>query len=244
MDEDQPVYALQALGLNGKAQLLYTIEEIAAKYNSEILEKNPNGPFALAGYSLGGLIAFEMSKQLMAMGKEVVMLGILDTYVGNRDITETRFTRMHKKVIRQFRKLAFFTKSFFRSPKTIIDYQSMILGEKIRNIFVRGYHVQNEFFTYEQEINRSYDTAYNNYYMNPMDVEVDLFRVEKRINYIDDPVYLEWDKFAKKGVSIHVVPGDHKTFLFPPHDKVFCPGAARMPQRPPDKKGSAPGVDH
>jgi len=220
MDEDQPVYALQALGLGGKAQLLYTIEEIAAKYNSEILEKNPDGQFALAGYSLGGLIAYEMAKQLIAMGKQVIMLGILDTYAGNRDITETKMVHIYKKVIRQFRKLAFFSRSFFRSPKTIIKYQSMILGGKVRNLFTRGYKVGKEFFTYEEEINRSYDMAYDNYFMDPMDIEVDLFRVEKRVNYIDDPVYLEWDKFAKKGVSVHVVPGDHKTFLFPPNDKV------------------------
>lgn len=220
MDEDQPVYALQALGLNGKSQLLYTIEEIAAKYNSEILEKNPGGRFALAGYSLGGLIAYEMAKQLIGMGKEVIMLGILDTYAGNRDITETKAVRVFKKITRQFRKLFFFSKSFLRSPKTIINYQSMILGEKVRNLFARGYKVHKEFFTYEEEINRSYDMAYDNYYMDPMDIEVDLFRVEKRVNYIDDPVNLEWDKFAKKGVSVHVVPGDHKTFLFPPNDKV------------------------
>ncbi|WP_449440692.1 thioesterase domain-containing protein [Pedobacter steynii] len=53
MDEDQPVYALQGLGLNGDSELPETIEEIAAKYNEEILRANPEGPFLIAGYSMG-----------------------------------------------------------------------------------------------------------------------------------------------------------------------------------------------
>jgi hypothetical protein len=46
--------------------------------------------------------------------------------------------------------------------------------------------------------------------------------VEKRLYYLDDHVYLGWDKFAEKGVEIHSVPGDHKTFLYPPYDKKFA----------------------
>jgi len=221
MDQDQPVYALQALGLNGKAELLYSIEEIAAKYCSELLAGNPNGPFALAGYSLGGFIAFEMAKQLRSMGKEVRMLAILDTYAGNRDPSEKSTTRLLRKIIRQFRKLAFFSRSFIHNPGEIISYQAVVLGSKIRSLFAHGYKVDKEFFTYEQEVNHSYEIAYNNYRMTPTDIEVDLFRVKKRINYIDDRIYMGWNNYAR-GVRVHEVPGDHKTFLFPPNDAEFA----------------------
>ncbi|MNR66980.1 hypothetical protein D3C85_1907390 [compost metagenome] len=49
-----------------------------------------------------------------------------------------------------------------------------------------------------------------------------LFCVEKRLYYLDDKVFLGWDKFALKGVKIHEVPGDHKTFLLPPNDQKFA----------------------
>ena len=69
MDPDQPLFALQARGLDGMAQPLNRMEKIAAFYIQEILQQNPEGPYALAGYSFGGLIAFEMAKQLREMGK-------------------------------------------------------------------------------------------------------------------------------------------------------------------------------
>src|SRR5690606_6800186 len=65
MDKNQPIYALQALGLDGrKEKLLYTMEDLAQHYISEILESNPTGPYILGGYSFGGLLAYEMARQL------------------------------------------------------------------------------------------------------------------------------------------------------------------------------------
>ena len=222
MDNDQPVFGMQALGLNGKAQLLYSIEDIAKKYNDEILEINPDGPFALAGYSLGGFIAFEMAKHFKKMGKEVIMLGILDTYAGNRDPMEKPLHKAFRKIIRQFKKLRHFSREFLKRPGEILSYQASILGHKISHLFVTRYKIDEEFFTYEEEVNRSYDIAYDKYFMNPMDIEIDLFRVEKRINYIDDPIYLGWEDYATKGIKVYEVPGDHKTFLYPPNDEHFA----------------------
>jgi surfactin synthase thioesterase subunit len=44
-----------------------------------------------------------------------------------------------------------------------------------------------------------------------------LFRVKNRIYYLDDPITLGWKKLAEKGVNIHVVNGDHKTFMYSPN---------------------------
>src|SRR5690606_33955268 len=64
MDPEQPIYALQGIGLNGNTdKLLYSIEELAARYNSEIIKHNPDGPYIIGGYSLGGLLAYEMTRQ-------------------------------------------------------------------------------------------------------------------------------------------------------------------------------------
>ncbi|WP_449440683.1 thioesterase domain-containing protein [Pedobacter steynii] len=46
-----------------------------------------------------------------------------------------------------------------------------------------------------------------------------MFRVEKRIYFLDDRVYLGWRRYGKKGIDIHSVPGDHKTFLLSPNDQ-------------------------
>jgi thioesterase domain-containing protein len=75
---DQPVYGLQSPGLAGDEQPIGRIEEMAALYVREIRRVQPEGPYNLGGWSLGGLIAFEMARQLLAAGEEVAVLALLD----------------------------------------------------------------------------------------------------------------------------------------------------------------------
>ena len=76
---EQPVYAFQAQGLDGKSRPLQSIEEMAAHYAEALLSHQPEGPFQLAGYSMGGAVAFEMAQQLQARGHQVTFVGIIDT---------------------------------------------------------------------------------------------------------------------------------------------------------------------
>ncbi|WP_162141563.1 amino acid adenylation domain-containing protein [Lunatimonas lonarensis] len=85
MDAEQPIYGIQAMGLNGIDQPFETIEEMASHYLSEILDQNPYGPYNLAGYSFGGVIAFEMAQQLVRMGKKVDKLILFDTYANQHE---------------------------------------------------------------------------------------------------------------------------------------------------------------
>lgn len=222
MDDEQPIYALQALGLNGESNLLYSMEEIANHYIKEILNNDPVGPYALGGYSLGGLLAFEMARQLMAMGKQVSSLAILDTYAGGRDHEETVFRMVVRKVTRQLRKPIFFAKSFLQHPWKTFNYQMRWGKNKIKNLFAVGYQVDEEFFTYEPAINESYDIAYRNYKMRPLEIKVNLFRAKERLYYLDDADFYGWKEHAKDGVNIYEVPGDHKTFLKTPNIDHFA----------------------
>nr|WP_068893283.1 amino acid adenylation domain-containing protein [Pedobacter panaciterrae] len=216
MDDDQPVYALQGLGLNGDSELPQTIEDIAARYNAEILEANPNGPYLIAGYSMGGKIAYEMAKQLLEMGKEIKMLGIFDTYAGS---SATGMEKIKEKIIRQVKKGPFIAKLFLDNPMQTLSYQLRISKRKLKPTFLKNKEIDKEVFTYRREVYESYESAYQKYQLKPVDLLIDLFRVEKRIYFLDDRVYLGWRKYGKKGIEIHSVPGDHKTFLLSPNDQ-------------------------
>jgi thioesterase domain-containing protein len=52
---------------------------MAALYIEEIRRVQPAGPYRLGGWSLGGVIAFEMARQLAAAGEEVALLALLDS---------------------------------------------------------------------------------------------------------------------------------------------------------------------
>ncbi len=74
---DQPFYGLQSAGLTG-GRPLSDVAEMAAAYLEEVLRVQPRGPYRIGGWSLGGLIAFEMARQLRERGEEVALLAILD----------------------------------------------------------------------------------------------------------------------------------------------------------------------
>jgi acyl transferase domain-containing protein len=77
---DRPVYGLQAQGLDGEQPFLTTIEEMATRYVREVQTVQPEGPYLLGGYCMGGTLALEMAKQLYAEGHQVGVLAFLETY--------------------------------------------------------------------------------------------------------------------------------------------------------------------
>ncbi|MDF5712939.1 MAG: SDR family NAD(P)-dependent oxidoreductase [Rhizonema sp. NSF051] len=79
LGSDQPVYGLQPKGLDGKEPLYTRFEDMASHYIREIQTLQPNGPYFLAGYSLGGMIAFEMAQQLHKQGEQVSLLAMFDS---------------------------------------------------------------------------------------------------------------------------------------------------------------------
>ncbi|MCP4303679.1 MAG: amino acid adenylation domain-containing protein [bacterium] len=80
LHEGQRVLGIEASGVDGIGEPHRSIEEMAAEYVEIMKRVQPAGPYQLAGYSLGGLIAYETAQQLRSRGEEVSMLALLDTY--------------------------------------------------------------------------------------------------------------------------------------------------------------------
>jgi hypothetical protein len=75
---DQPFYALEPPGLDGQQPPLLRIEDIAARYVTDIRRVQPAGPYQLGGYCFGGAIAFEVARQLEEQGQEIALLALLE----------------------------------------------------------------------------------------------------------------------------------------------------------------------
>jgi len=80
LGEDQPVYGLQAQGLDGSMNYLTRFEDMAERYIREIREVQPRGPYYLGGYCLGGTIALEVAQQLTAIGEKVALVAMFETF--------------------------------------------------------------------------------------------------------------------------------------------------------------------
>src|SRR6266550_2186830 len=75
-----PIYGIQAQGVDGTAEPLESVEEMAQLYLDGLEELYPQDPCILIGYSFGGLVALEMAQRLTAKGKKIALLVLLDTY--------------------------------------------------------------------------------------------------------------------------------------------------------------------
>jgi thioesterase domain-containing protein len=75
----QPFYGLQAQGVDGRLPPLTSVEAMAAQYIEAIRTVDPTGPYRLAGYSGGGVIAYEMAQQLRREGHRVETIVMMDT---------------------------------------------------------------------------------------------------------------------------------------------------------------------
>ncbi|SAK68328.1 acetoacetyl-CoA synthetase [Caballeronia hypogeia] len=109
LQNERPVYGLQALGLDGDEAPQHSVEEMARGYVLRMREAQPKGPYALVGYSFGGLIAFEIAQQLVAAGEKIEMLCLLDTYVHEHCLPFAHWSRYAAGVlaqrVREFRAL-------------------------------------------------------------------------------------------------------------------------------------------
>lgn len=79
MDPKRPFYGLQSRGLDGKEPPLTEIETMARCYLEEMRDIQPRGPYYIGGMCFGGLIAFEMARQLTAQGETLGLIAVLDT---------------------------------------------------------------------------------------------------------------------------------------------------------------------
>ncbi|MGW1067467.1 thioesterase domain-containing protein [Streptomyces aureus] len=73
-----PVYGLQSQGLNPKFEPHKTIESMAEAYVTAILSAQHSGPYYLLGYSMGGVLAYEVAAQLRTLGHDIGLLGMID----------------------------------------------------------------------------------------------------------------------------------------------------------------------
>src|SRR4029077_10929795 len=101
VESDHPIYGMQARGIDGLDDPLERIEDMAEFHLNAIREVQPHGPYALMGYSLGGLGALEMAQRLSADGDKVALLAMLDAYPHMRQLSFGQRVRLTARQARR-----------------------------------------------------------------------------------------------------------------------------------------------
>ena len=217
---DQPVYGLQARGLNGSDTPHSTIEAMAADYLSYVRRVAGDGPCLLAGYSAGGIVAFEMARQLEQAGAPPQLLVLVDSYIGDPskqpESTQTGLrTRLSalRKFLARFEKFA----SMETSEKiaSIMRNTGYTRGLFLMELRIRLYTLCERFGMPAFPLRFVHDAfalAVRRYEPQQIRTETILFRAAKSDGDHDSDESMGWDRVVDR-LTIRKVGGTHFTVL-------------------------------
>lgn len=197
LGDEQPFYALQPQGLDGKQECLTSVPEMAARYLKEIRRVQPEGPYRIGGYSFGGLVAYEIAQVLQSQGEQVALLALFDTYPGQDESRGAQLKSLMSLPIKE--RVTFLAKKGSFVLMTLRKrIELRMLPRALRNV------------------RQACSKAANKYEIQPYKGRVTLFRVrEKSADTLNDP-YAVWWRVARNGVELREINGDHLSLLKEP----------------------------
>lgn len=236
---DRPVYGLQARALSdpdAAAGAPTDLASLSAEYVQAVRAvftqrtqggPGPHGPYLLGGWSLGGVLAFEMARQLEAMGEPVAAVILFDSMVPQQEVRSldaaTILLLFLRELSQRFGKEAQLDAASLAAlpPERRMD---AVLAEAKR---IGGLPVDAEATELERMLAfcESAMSAYKAYVPQPIRAPVILFRAEDQRHYeelrVDPrqplPLDLGWSPYAMGGLTTHAAPGEHMSLIFGEH---------------------------
>jgi amino acid adenylation domain-containing protein len=216
---DQPFYGLQSRGLYGGSTPLRSVEKMASHYLAEMREVSPSGPWYLAGYCFGTIVAFELAQRLRAGGEDVRLVAMFNGpspswiarwgWYGNQPSYRKRHQRppapssTQRRRIRIKRRVSRVLTAIMEPRRIITGLVWELRGPRIRFLLALGRPVPEHereqfFFGLHAKAERAYQPE-------PYSGDLLIFSGE---GLYDDPA-LGWEGLAGGGVHTYVVPGEH-----------------------------------
>ncbi|HVM13413.1 MAG TPA: amino acid adenylation domain-containing protein [Egibacteraceae bacterium] len=218
LGEARPFYALEAVGLRDGEEPHSRIEDMAGAYVRALRELQPRGPYLLGGWSMGGVIAFEMARHLEAEGERVALLAVLDAHptpppAGNGDADQVAMLRFAQDLGVPQERLTVSAAEFWQLTA---DEQLTCVLEQARaanlvppGMDVPGLRRQLRVFMHNLR-------AMRDYVPRPYSGRLTLIEAGDSNGAARDHA-ATWDQLAAGGVARHTVAGDHYTMLRHPN---------------------------
>ena len=187
LGNDQPFYGYSHQGENGDPLRYRSVEAIATYYISQLKKLLPHGPYRLCGYSFGGLVAYEMGRQLLLAGESVPIVILLDTYS----------PELFVEVMNQERKIYEPVKRVvMHSATSLLRAMDKALPPKLRNF----------------QIIDAYDQAIMAYHTKPYPGDVAVIKAVNSPGAED----MGWGKHVQGNLILERCVGDHYVMIKEP----------------------------
>jgi amino acid adenylation domain-containing protein len=226
LGSDLPVFGLRAPGVDGRTPPLARVEELAAHYVSEMRRVQPSGPYQVAGFCFSGLVAYEMTRQLIQQGETVGLLALIDAYPWQP-------RRQRSRVQAERVKLQAFKATDLRGKRSWIGNRVRALRNRVSDLVyirvgprvyarlaVRNLHRRLPRRPWNLVLIAS-NLARIRYVPTSLDVRVDFFRAQTAADERPTP----WDGVAGQGVHLRqiVAPGiQHERMMHEPYVELLA----------------------
>jgi amino acid adenylation domain-containing protein len=219
---DQPCYGLQGRGLEEGQDPHTRIEDMAAYYIEALRTAQPEGPYFLGGWSMGGVVAFEMTRQLHAQGQKVALLGLLDARIPTPEegFAEEDFeATLLADFVRYFGISLDRPEALARLSKD--ELLTRVLGEAKKAGLVPADIAASQAQLFIDLCKADF-RATRSYALRRYPGRITLFRASQELGETSTDPTLGWSKWAAAGVEVHVVPGNHANMVYQPHVEVLA----------------------
>jgi len=220
---EQPFYGLQSPPANYFPESGVSIEQLATLYNQEIRSVQPRGPYLLSGWSMGGLVAWEMAQQLRKEGENISLLALIDTAPPPRyreaDDRDDEISMLARFAVHMSRLIG-------KNPQPLAQQfllltpqdQWKMVQETLTSYGVLAPKTAHAEMTALLDIYTRNFRAMNNYSLQTSKQAVVYFRASETPERFSKL----WTKWSGGGIQIHSVPGDHFTCLRRPNVRIIA----------------------
>ena len=225
LGSDQPFYALQPQGLDGKEHLHGRVEEMAAHYIRDIRTLQPEGPYFIGGHCIGGLIAFEMAQQLHLQGERVGLLALFDSYAprGESSARRSLAFRYRRQLIRLFQTASLHVGNVsVLEPKERFLYIKGKFNKALYKLYMAVGRAWVPAARNRRNILNAATQAARSYHSKVYPGKITLFRATHLGGGIKRDPQMGWGPLAAGGLESHLIPGYHAHIVLEPRVRVLA----------------------
>lgn len=217
LDIPGPVYGIEAMGLRPAEQPLPTIEAIARHHLEQIRRIRSHGPYWLGGSSFGGMVAYEVAQQLLAMGETVEFLYMVDTpgpghMIGPIESNAHILSHLFADFFGDQNSLKEQLMRLEHDPQQQIEFvvqEAHALG--------KAGLIPANFSRHFLDMVRTHVEAMRSYSPQPYPGFLLYFRQGEPMAEYSSHAEMAWLPLAQTGADVHTVPGNHITMNFAPN---------------------------
>jgi acyl-CoA synthetase (AMP-forming)/AMP-acid ligase II/thioesterase domain-containing protein/acyl carrier protein len=243
----QPFYALQARGLDGADPIDHSIEAMAAHYVCTIKAVQPTGPYYLGGYCFGGVVAYEMARQLIAAADDVALVAVLEGYAPSGEGPRGGWRREWGFALHFVRALPYWVRDYLQLERMQMRARNRRLVRVARKRLLRlagidvaleGQDLVDGLISRPAKLQRLLEghlAAARRYAPAPYAGRIVLFRTPRTL--LQAPQRdMGWSRLSTEPVDVQMIAGSHATILAEPHVRVLADtlgGFLSVRERPP-----------